>query len=414
MNEQRAGQSRSAPLVLTNGFALVGEELQDRAFRRLLIVDGIIRELDTGVGPEPAAEVQTLDLHGGFVVPGLIDCHVHFDLAAHPDAYSHWRQTPLVRSLTCLHNGLLALRGGITTVRDLGCADHLVLDYAARVEQGMITGPRVSAAGQAITVRGGHFCEYAREANGPAEVRTAVREQIDAGAQVIKVIATGGISTPGDPGASQLTLEEMTAAVEEAHQRGVPVAAHAHTSAGIRAALSAGVDSIEHAAFVDDVALKALQQSTATLVPTVSALNRIAPGLGIPETTVSKSLDVRETYRESTRRAIVAGVRIAAGTDAGTALNPIGGLVDELLMYCGAGMSPVTALRTATSRAGALIGGRVGVVDVGRPADLIVVAKDPREDLALLRSPLQVVCRGRLMELPWIEKTISELGKVIA
>lgn len=183
---------------------------------------------------------------------------------------------------------------------------------------------------------------------------------------------------------------------------------------GILAALAAGVDSIEHAAFVDDVALEALRKSTATLVPTVSALNRISPGLGIPDATVRKSLDARPTYRQSTGRAMMAAVRIAAGTDAGTALNPIGGRVDELLMYCEAGMTQVAALRTATSSAGALIGGRLGVVDVGRPADLVVVPEDPREDLTVLRSPVHVVSRGRLMDLPWIEKTLQELGRVTA
>ena len=129
-------------------------------------------------------------------------------------------------------------------------------------------------------------------------------------------------------------------------------------------------------------------------------LNRISPGFEDPDATVRKSLDARPTYRQSTGRAMMAAVRIAAGTDAGTALNPIGGRVDELLMYCEAGMTQVAALRTATSSAGALIGGRLGVVDVGRPADLIVVAEDPREDLTVLRSPVHVVSRGRLMDCP--------------
>jgi len=129
-------------------------------------------------------------------------------------------------------------------------------------------------------------------------------------------------------------------------------------------------------------------------------LNRISPGFEDPDATVRKSLDARPTYRQSTGRAMMAAVRIAAGTDAGTALNPIGGRVDELLMYCEAGMTQVAALRTATSSAGALIGGRLGVVDVGRPADLVVVPEDPREDLTVLRSPVHVVSRGRLMDCP--------------
>jgi len=230
---------------------------------------------------------------------------------------------------------------------------------------------------------------------------------------VIKVMATGGISTPGNPGASQLTFEEMTAAVGEAHQHGLSVAAHAHTSAGIRTALEAGVDTIEHAALVDDLGLQLLLKHDATLVPTVSALNNIAPGLGIPEATVRKSLAARDQYRDSTRRAITAGVRIAAGTDAGTALNPIGGLVDELVMYCEAGMSAADALRAATVTAGDVVGSALGVLDVGRPADVIVVTDDPRSSVEALRSPVHVVSRGRLVPMAWIEETLDELATVV-
>jgi imidazolonepropionase-like amidohydrolase len=402
----------SDTLVLINGVALTGETLEPRPFARMLLAEGRITAFDRDEGLS-TAHPQPIDVRGGFVLPGLIDCHVHFDLAAAPAAYEQWSKSPLIRSLTCLHNGLLALSRGITAVRDLGCADNLVLEYAAQIESGALLGPRVSAAGRAITVTGGHFSSYGRVADGPTEVRKAVREQAGAGAKVIKLIATGGISTPGDPRASQLTVEEMTAAVEEAHQRGLPVAAHAHTPAAILSALAVGVDTIEHAAFVDQLALEALTASRATLVPTVSALNSIASGLGIPDATVVKSLAARDTYRESTRRAIRAGVRIAAGTDAGTALNPIGGLVDELLMYCDAGMTPYEALLSGTSRAGAVLGDGLGVIAVGRPADVLVVATDPRNDIAALRQPSHVISRGRLVPMSWVHATLGQLSRAI-
>ncbi|GAB3881339.1 metal-dependent hydrolase family protein [Terrabacter terrigena] len=408
MSDRLTTPQYSDDLVLSNGVALVGEALDARPFQRMLVRDGRVATFD-GEGGDSSA--PTLDLQGQFVLPGLIDCHVHFDLAAAPAAYDHWTKGPLVRSLTCLHNGLLALSRGITAVRDLGCADHLVLEYAAQVDSGVLLGPRVVAAGRPITVTGGHFCRYARVADGATEVRKAVREQVGAGAKVIKLMATGGISTPGDPHASQLTVDEMTAAVEEAHQRGVPVAAHAHSPAGVRNALAAGVDTIEHAAFIDDAALEALSRSRATLVPTVSALNNIGGGLGIPEATVEKSLSARGTYRQSTQRAIRAGVRIAAGTDAGTALNPIGGLVDELAMYCDAGMTPVEALQSATSRAGAVLGDGLGVLDLGSPADMVIVKRDPRRDLDALREPAYVVSRGRLVPMPWVQEALRQLSE---
>jgi imidazolonepropionase-like amidohydrolase len=226
-------------------------------------------------------------------------------------------------------------------------------------------------------------------------------------------MATGGISTPGDPGASQLTVEELSVAVEEAHRRGLRVAAHAHAGDGIRAALTAGVDTIEHAAFADAEVLQAMLDHSVALVPTVIALSPIEDGVGIPAATVRKSLAARDAYQDSTRRAIEAGVTIAAGTDAGTALNPIGGLVDELALYVQLGMTPLEAIRAATVTAGTVVGGGLGVLEPGRPADLIVVADDPTDDVAVLRRPRHVVRGGRLVDLGWAERTARELHGVV-
>ncbi|HTF48061.1 MAG TPA: amidohydrolase family protein [Pseudonocardia sp.] len=394
--------------VLKNGVALVGPELTERPFRTLALRGDSIGEFDVQAGE------TVVDLGGAYVIPGLVDCHVHFDLAAHPLAYVHWDRSGFVRSITCLHNGLLALRAGITAVRDLGSVDHLVLEYAAHVRAGTVTGPRVAAAGRPITITGGHCAQYGLVADGPVAVRTAVRAQIAGGAPVVKLMATGGISTPGNPGVPGLNLDEMTAAVEEAHKLGARVAAHAHSPAGIVAALTAGVDTIEHAAFADDDALELIKSTGATLVPTVSALNNIAPGVGIPDDTVEKSLAARETYRASTARAIGAGVRIAAGTDAGTAFNPIGGLVDELEMYCAAGMSAFEAVRAATVRAGAVVGGQVGMIAAGYRADLLVLADDPRTDIAALRKPSRVIARGKVLNRAWLDDTLEEYAGVLA
>lgn len=394
--------------VLKDGVALVGPELTERPFRTLALRGDSIGEFDVQAGE------TVVDLGGAYVIPGLVDCHVHFDLAAHPLAYVHWDRSGFVRSITCLHNGLLALRAGITAVRDLGSVDHLVLEYAAHVRAGTVTGPRVAAAGRPITITGGHCAQYGLVADGPVAVRTAVRAQIAGGAPVVKLMATGGISTPGNPGVPGLNLDEMTAAVEEAHKLGARVAAHAHSPAGIVAALTAGVDTIEHAAFADDDALELIKSTDATLVPTVSALNNIAPGVGIPEDTVEKSLAARETYRASTARAIGAGVRIAAGTDAGTAFNPIGGLVDELEMYCAAGMSAFEAVRAATVRAGAVVGGQVGMIAAGYRADLLVLADDPRTDIAALRQPSRVIARGKVLNRAWLDDTLEEYAGVLA
>ncbi|WP_404501474.1 amidohydrolase family protein [Arthrobacter sp. GAS37] len=353
------------------------------------------------------------------MLPGLIDSHVHFDLAAHPAPFSHWDRMPFVRSMTCLHNGLLALRAGITSVRDLGSVDHMVVDYSRQVSEGHLIGPQVIAAGRPITMTGGHCADYGRVADGAEELRLAVREQIAAGARVIKLMATGGISSPGNPGLAQLTVEEMSVAVEEAHKAGLSVAAHAHAPDGIANAIEAGVDTIEHAAFASDRSFEIMKTNGTMLVPTVSALNPIQAGVGIPAATVDKSLRAREIFRESTARAIAAGVRIAAGTDAGTAFNPIGGLLDEMQMYVDGGLTAADALRTATVNAGPLVRApgtgspEVGVIAIGSRADLLVANGDPRSDLEALRRPAHVIANGRLVDLDWVDKTIGELAGML-
>jgi imidazolonepropionase-like amidohydrolase len=235
---------------------------------------------------------------------------------------------------------------------------------------------------------------------------------------VVKLMATGGISSPGNPGLPQLGIPELAAGIEEAHQAGVLVAAHAHAPRGITNAIAAGVDTIEHAAFADDDNYQQMIDAGVTLVPTVTALNPIAAGLGIPAATVEKSLKARETYRASTAKAIAAGVRIAAGTDAGTAFNPIGGLLDELVMYVDRGMTATEALRSATVTAGTLVRrageeAPVGVLAVGARADLVVAERDPREGLAVLRRPVGVVVGGRPVDLAWVERTLAEVTAVL-
>lgn len=403
-------------LVLRNGIALTGDSLAPRPFQSLVIRGGVITQI-TGdmVAADGAAEI---DAAGGFVTPGLIDAHVHFGLAAHPAPYRHWDRPAFIRSMTCFHNGLRALRAGITTVRDLGSGDTMVIDYGREVKAGHLPGPRVVAAGRPIAITGGHGWEHARVANGPEEVRLAVREQLTAGAGVIKLMATGGISTPGNPGRSELTAEELSAGVDEAHRAGVLAAAHAHAPEGIANAIAAGVDSIEHAAFADPDTHALMIKADVTLVPTVTALSPIAAGVGIPEDTVVKSLRARETFQQNTGHAIAAGVTIAAGTDAGTALNPIGGLLDELLLYVRRGMSAAQALRSATVTAGRLVGeagepAGTGTIEVGARADLVVVPADPRADLEVLRRPAAVIAGGRPVDLHWAEQTLAATEPVV-
>lgn len=400
-------------VVLRNGTALTGASLEETPFEALILHRDTIEEIVTE--PRESGSDTVVDVGGGFVVPGLIDAHVHFDLAAQAAAYTRWLdpRATFARSLTCLHNGLVALSRGITSVRDLGSVDSVVLDYADHVERGVLAGPRIRAAGKPITITGGHCAQYGRTASGPLDVREAVREQVELGAHVIKIMASGGISTPGDPSIPQFTVDEMHAAVDEAHRFGRQVAAHAHAARAIVLALEAGVDTIEHAGFADAEALASLLRHDRTLVPTVSALNEIAGGVGIPAQTVTKSLAARETYRSNTALAIEAGVRIAAGTDAGTALNPIGGLVDELEMYCERGMTAQAALSSATVHAGPLIDSRLGRIEPGWRADLLIVPTDPRDDISVLRRPSAVISKGRVLSISSLENSVADLAAAV-
>lgn len=386
----------TGPLVLRNGLALTGEGLEETAFGSLVISGGVIAEISSAA-PAPASASE-IDLAGKYVMPGLIDAHVHLDLIAETAPYAHWRRPPFERALGLAGNGLTALRHGITALRDLGCADDSVIQYARLAEHGRLLGPRVIAAGRWVCMTGGHGWEYGREADGEAEVRKAVREQIRAGAGVIKLMATGGLSTPGSPHSAELTSAELTAGADEAHKAGLRVAAHAHAAAGIRAALAAGVDSVEHGAFLGDAELAEMRRLGTFLVPTAVAVENVRPGSGIDPDVIEKTEAAREIFHANTAKALGSGVRIAAGTDAGTALNPVGtSLLSELKLYVQLGASTRDALAAATVHAGSLLGGGLGVIEPGRPADLLILSRNPVSDLDALNEISGVIIRGRLL-----------------
>jgi imidazolonepropionase-like amidohydrolase len=398
-------------LVLRNGVALVGTELQETAFRSLVITEDVIAEVSpSALLPDSRGE---LDLAGKYVIPGLIDAHVHLDLVAELAPYEHWRRPAFERALGLAGNGLTALRHGITAVRDLGCVDDAVIQYARLADRGRLLGPRVIAAGRWVCMTGGHGWEYGREADGEAEVRKAVREQIRAGAEVIKLMATGGLSTPGSAHAAELTETELAAGAEEAHKAGRRVAAHAHAVAGIRAALAANVDSIEHGAFIGDDELAEMRRRGTFLVPTAVAVENVRPGSGIDLDVVAKTEAARETFHANTARALRSGVNIAAGTDAGTALNPVGpSLLGELKLYARLGADNKTALAAATVQAGRLIGQDLGVLDAGRPADLVILNRNPLADLDALGDIAGVVSRGRLLHLDGLEAAAASVAGI--
>jgi imidazolonepropionase-like amidohydrolase len=260
--------------------------------------------------------------------------------------------------------------------------------------------PRISSANLAVCITGGHGSWIGREADGPDEVRKAVRAEVKSGAQFIKVMATGGVLTPGvDPTQTTFQLEELQAAVEEAHKAGKRAASHAIGNRGIKNALRAGIDSIEHGFYLDDEAIELALKNGSFLVPTLIAVDQIVnngAARGIPEWVVRKAESESGHHRESFVAAVKSGVRIAAGTDAGTPFNPHGDLALELEKMVEFGLPPMLALVAATGNAAELlrIEDEVGTIQAGKVADLILVDGDPLQQMSVMRRPSLVMKGG--------------------
>jgi imidazolonepropionase-like amidohydrolase len=352
-----------------------------------------------------AGENVSTDFDDATILPGLVDAHVHLSFDASPDIeYLARADTPATAALRSAMNARRNLAAGVSTVRDLGSPRGIVIDVARAVGTPLLpTAPTIVAAGQVLTITGGHGYFMGREVDGPEAVRRGARAEIKRGARALKVIATGGVITEqGTPGATAMTPYELCAAVEEAHKVGLRVAAHAHGTEGIKNALRAGADTIEHASYLDDEAIELFLEGDAWMVSTLIASERLMPHLDDPE----MPAHVRDKLRDHTsqeaaslERAIEAGVRIAAGTDAGTGYNPHGGLSEQILLLGHHGMAPERALTAATRNAAYAVGlsETHGRLAAGQPADLLVVDGDPFADLAALHNVRAVYLGGDLV-----------------
>jgi imidazolonepropionase-like amidohydrolase len=340
--------------------------------------------------PRAARDAREVDGAGRTLTPGLIDCHVHLDFDGAPDfAGEAQGLTPVVGALKGTVNARKHLAAGVTTVRDLGGVG--TIELARMISEGRLPGPRVVPAGRALTITGGHGHNIGigREVDGVEDVRGAVREEIRAGAEAIKLIATGGVLTPGI-GATFLafTSDELTAAVETAHARGVGVAAHAIGSEGILHAVRAGVDTVEHCVQVTTQIAKEMAARGTFRGPTIVALLGIADHAGAaPDYAVAKASALVEDAKVGHARAIRAGVRHICSTDAGTPFNPHGNAPNEVIAMVEWGMRPLDAMIAATANgAEALRLDDVGRVEPGMKADLALWDANPAEDPTALRD----------------------------
>ena len=350
----------------------------------------------------PATAPETVVEGGGrTLLPGLVNCHVHLTADGAPDLFAQVAgDTVPLATLRAAHGARVTLQSGVTTVRDCGAADDVVVELAKAIDRGMCPGPRVQAAGRVITMTGGHGHFIGREADGPDEVRKATRAEIKAGAAVIKVMATGGVLTPGvSPTQTALLPEELAVVAQEAHNSGRRVTTHAIGRAGIHNALLAGIDSIEHGFYLDDELLELAIDQGAFLVPTMLAVDGIirnGVAAGIPEWVVDKAEREAQKQRESFAAAVASGMRIAAGTDAGTPFNPHGALAQELALMVTHGLTPLQTLVAATGAAAENLGmaHEIGTVEVGKLADLVLLDGDPLADVSATGRVVLVVKDG--------------------
>jgi imidazolonepropionase-like amidohydrolase len=371
----------------------------------------------------PAAEIKipadakVVDLSNAYVLPGLIDCHTHLEARADRyDPINEVKDTPFMGGFNGVVNAAKTLQAGFTSVRDVGSSPFFAVDLRRYIDEGFIPGPRVVASGPALSITGGHgdmngFAPavsnmmYPAEkdfaiVDSPDEIRHAIRAQVKYGVDVIKILATGGVLSQGDkPGAEQFTYEEMKVAVETAHATGRKVAAHAHGTEGIKDAVRAGVDSIEHGSLVDAEGIELMKQHGTYLVADIYNDDYIlgkAIEFGLPKENVDKEKMVGRLQRENFQKAVQAGVKIAFGTDAG--VYPHGDNAKQFHYMVKFGMTPAGAIRAATQSAADLIdrANDVGTLVAGKYADLIAVTANPLEKVEVLEHVSFVMKGGKV------------------
>ncbi len=354
----------------------------------VLVEGGRIRRL------APAGEFAgwagpRVDMAGATLLPGLIDCHVHLVYAAegNPSASMMLLQPGQI-VMRALKNAKLSLAGGVTGLRDCGGKDYLEFSVRDACNSGEELGPTIRAAGRMICMTGGHGNRVGRIADGVEEVVKAVREQIHAGSDLIKIMATGGVMTPGvNPEDAHYSPQELAAGIAEGHRFHKHCASHAQGSEGILNAVRGGIDSIEHGIFMTEECIAEMKARGTYLVPTLAAVRNIIRNKdnGVPAYAVEKSLRVTEIHTRSIQAFYKAGGRIAMGTDAGTPFNRHGENARELEYMVDIGIAPMDAITFSTSAGADLM--RLtdrGRIAEGKAADLLLVKGDPLADIAMV------------------------------
>jgi len=373
----------------------------------IIISNNQIVKVTTAAKITNKADYSLIDLKGKTLVPGVMDMHVHLSGDAEDNFLESMNYSVPRQTVKAVKNAQKTLLAGFTTVRDLGASGYSVIATRDGIDAGDIPGPRIWAVGHAIGITGGHCDDnfpapeaHAKAqgvADGPLEVRTKVRENIKYGANAIKVCATGGVFSKGTQvGAQQMTYEELKSAADEAHMRGLVIAAHAHGTSGIKDAIRAGIDSIEHCSFMDDEAIKmAIKAGTYLSCDIYNTEYTLAYGAanGVPEANINKEKQVSQAQRDSFRKAVKAGAKMVFGSDA--AIYPHGDNGKQFSRMVTYGMTPVQALQAATINSAALIKqDNLGQIKAGFLADIIAVDGNPLDNISLMENVTFVMKNG--------------------
>jgi imidazolonepropionase-like amidohydrolase len=392
------GPATPDPLVLRAPRLLDGTGTPAVTDAALLVEGGRIAYAGPAAGlPEGAGRLPSLEFPGATLLPGLVDAHVHLVASGDPDLAAGLPKTEAERTLAAVVNARRNLDRGVTLVRDLGAPRAEAVLVGRAVEEGALAGPRVVAAGPAVTMTGGHIPYLGRVTDGVDAMRAAVRANLALGARCVKVVATGGVLTPGvDPRKPAYTQAELDALVDEAHRLGLTVAAHAIGEGGVAAALRAGVDSIEHGMFLDEAAIELLLATGARLSATFSAPYGILSGPSVPGWIKDRARPAAEAQARSFQAAVQAGVPVVAGTDAGTPDNHHGEVAREVGFMVEAGLDVLRGVRAATAEGADLLGvDDRGVLQRGAAADVLVAGGDVAADVAALQRVVAVFQDGR-------------------
>ena len=373
----------------------------------VLIENDRISAVGAGLSVPPGAQV--IDLGGATVLPGFIDCHTHVTGQPGDNFYEDlFKRSPIDEAVTAHIYAKRTLEAGFTTIRDVGSEEFVDVALKKAINHGDIPGPRMLVAGLPLSATGGHgdlngyspylsFKTFSGVADGIDAIRKLVRTDVRQGADVIKVLATAGVLSEEDSeGAPQYSQEELDTVVQEANMWERRVAAHAHGAEGIKRAIRAGVNSVEHASFIDDEGIRLAKEKGTFLVMDIYNDDYIMTEYarrGYPQAILEKEKRVGRTQRENFRKAWKAGAKMAFGTDAG--VYPHGDNARQFAKMVEWGMTPMEAITAATASAADLLGwsDRIGTLQKGRFADLVAVNGDPLADVTILQK-VQFVMKG--------------------